>query len=606
MKSGNLSLALAFMGAAVCDVAYAQSPVRYLVRVEDPRTQLYHVEATFPASGATTLLSLPAWTPGHYEIENYARYVRDFSAHAGGRPLDWDKLDKDTWRVRSAGVEEVTIRFDYLADTADLSMSVLREDFGFFNGTNLFPFPAGGLDFAAELRLELPDGWRVATELEETGAPFVYRASDFHELVDNPTFIGHFAIDSVRVDGVWTRLAVYPARYMRDPAREMALKALAAIAEATHALFDGPPYDRYTTFVLLEEDFAFLAGLEHADSHVDIMPAIMFDQPQLAFRGFLYRLFSHEYYHAWNVKRIRPAGLWPYQYDREQPTPLLWVSEGITDYYAHVVLTRAGLWGENEFWLAMREAINSVTGAEQVAVEDASVSTWMEPTEGDRYIYYDKGALLGLLLDIEIRDASDNRASLDDVMRRLYRERYREGSGFSTEDFLAYVGEHMGREEAQAFYRDYVDGRRPLPLQQTLARAGMRYEADTIIEPYLGLRATANREGRVIVREVVAGTAADRAGLRSGDQLVRVGSLAIEGNEWSDEFRRTYGGSTGVEVSLSYRRGGELFSEPVELGVRTRLTHRLQPLEDANQRQLALKRAILRGDGEARSEADRP
>lgn len=572
----------------------AQGPVRYVVRVEDPLSQLYHVEATFPSQADTTLLSLPAWTPGHYEIENYSRYVRDFQARSGERALDWDKLDKDTWRVRTEGVGEVTVSFDYLADTVELSMSVLREDFGFFNGTNLFLFPESGYDFPAELRLDLPAGWRVATELEDSGDPFVFRAADYHELVDNPTFIGDFATDSVRVDGIWMRLAVYPGSYLREPARGMALEALEKIARVSHGLFDGPPFDRYTTFVLLEENLPFLAGLEHAESHVDIMPAIMFDQPQFAFRGFLYRLFSHEYYHAWNVKRIRPAEMWPYDYDREQPTPLLWVSEGITDYYAHIILTRAGLWGEAEFLVAMRDAIASVEGEPgQVAVEDASVNTWMDPTRGDRYIYYDKGALLGLLLDIKIRDTTANRHSLDDVMRRLFRDLYLEGRGFATDEFLAHVAEYLGADETRRFHRDYVDGRRPLPLQPTLALAGMRYEADTIAEPYLGVMARADRDGRVTVREVVRGTAADRAGLLRGDELVSVGSVRIEGADWDARFRRTYTNQPGVEVALTYRRGGEEMVRDIALDSRTRYVHRLAFIEEPSERQRALRHAII-------------
>ncbi|HSG80668.1 MAG TPA: hypothetical protein VLC48_00340, partial [Gemmatimonadota bacterium] len=396
------SFLTAVLVTAFASRAPAQEPVRYAVRVDDPTLKIYHVRVEVPAQGDTTYLSLPAWTPGHYKIENYVRYVRNFAASDGRLPLRWDKLDKDTWRIASGGAATVQVSFDYAADTLGLSFSLLRDDFGFFNGTNLFPYPEmdAGYDFPAELTLELPDGWRVATELEETADPFVFRARDYHQLVDNPTFIGHFAIDSVQVDGVWTRLAVYPAPYLRNPAREMALDALRKIAATIHGMFGGPPpYDRYTTLVYLDVgDFMFLAGLEHAESQLDVMPAVIFEQPRFSFSSYLFSLLAHEYYHAWNVKRVRPAGLWPYEYDREQFTPLLWVAEGITDYYGNVVLVRSELWTPDLFWLKVREAIQNVeTEPAHAAVEDASLEAWIEPTFIDPYIYYDQGGLLGLL-----------------------------------------------------------------------------------------------------------------------------------------------------------------------------------------------------------------
>ncbi len=574
--------------------------VRYLVRVEDPMVKLYHVEAAIPGQGDTTLVSLPAWTPGHYKIEDYARHVRYFDATDAGRPLRWDKVDKDTWRIFSAGASEVTISFDYPADTVALDMSLLRDDFGFFNGTNLFVYPESpaGYDFRSVVRLELPEGWKVATELGDTDDPFVFRARDYHELVDNPTFIGHFFIDSVRVDGAWSRLAVYPALYMKSPAREMALEGLEKIAGTIHDMFGGvPPYDRYTTLIYLDnESFMFLAGLEHSDSHLDLMPAVIFEQPRFSFRAYVYSLLAHEYYHAWNVKRIRPEQLWPYAYDREQQTPLLWVSEGITDYYGNVVLVRSGLWFPDLFWAAVREAIQKTeTQPVHEAVEDASLNTWVEPTFVDQYIYYEKGGLLGLLLDIRIRDATENRNSLDDVMRRLYRDRYLQGRGFTTDDFLDYAGEYMGADAAREFYDRYVDGREPLPFRETLALAGMRYDQDTIVEPFFGVQVGADRQGRIIVRQVVPGSAAASGGLRPGDELLAVGAIDILDEEWGVDFVKAYADSVGAPLAVVYRRGGEEVVTETKVKTRTRYNFMLSPFPEPTEAQLAIKVGIEGG-----------
>jgi len=484
----------------------------------------------------------------------------------------------------------------------------VKRDFGFFNGTNFFIYVEGHYDYAARVRFDLPEGWRVASELAEGDSPGLYVADDYHELVDNPTFLGHFAMDSVMVDSRWIRMAVYPARYFEDEpggARELALGALAKIARSAHGLFGEPPYDRYTTLVYLEESaLTFAGGLEHANSHLDILPAATFEYPTFTFRQFFYRLLSHEYYHAWNVKRIRPAELWPYEYDRRQTTPLLWVAEGITDYYAHVILTRTGLWGENEFLRAVREWIVSVEGevegqSERQAVEDASVNTWIDPRFADRYLYYDKGALLGLLLDIRIREATDDVYSLDDVMRTLYREHYLEGRGFDTADFLGYVGEYIGEDAALAFYRSYVDGREPLPYREVLSAAALDFHVDTIVEPFLGVRVIPDREGRMLVREVVPGSAAARAGLRVRDHLRSVGSLEVEAQDWGSDFKRIYADSLGVPLRIVYARGGRKIEREVSVRSQTRYDYVLTLDEAAEKRRLERRQRILRG-GELR------
>ena len=587
------------VGSAVA--GRAQESVSYLVRVEDPTSKLFHVEAELAAAGDTTYVSLPAWTPGHYELENYARFVRDFRASGDeGNELRWDKLDADTWRIVSEGTTKVRVAFGFLADTLNLSGSLLKEDFGFFNGTNLFVYPEGRYDFPARVSFDLPEGWTVATELSDGEEPGVFLASDYHELVDNPTFVGHFAIDSVMADGVWIRMAVYPAAYFDDsrtPAREMALEALAQMAGVLHDLFGEPPYDRYTVLVYLEEgQISFAGGLEHADSHLDIVPAITFQSPRFTFQQFLYRLLAHEYYHAWNVKRIRPAEMWPYDYERQQYTPLLWVSEGITDYYAHVVLTRAAIWGEDEFlnavrdWIVQTEALPT-----HEAVEDASINTWINPTYVDRYMYYDAGALLGLLLDIQIRHATDDRSSLDDVMARLYDEHYVEGRGFTTDDFLEYVGAYIGLDVAEQFYRDYVDGRRPYPYQEVLALAGLSFETDTTVEPFFGVQVASTRDRRMLVRQVVPGSAAAAAGLQVNDFLLRVGVVEVRDNDWGDDFAEVYRDSVGDSITVVYQRGGLEISKGVTVGTRTTYEHNLSPATDASASQLELRRSILEG-----------
>lgn len=597
MEAGRMNLAIALL-LAWAGTARAQEPVEYLVRVEEPSSQLYNVEAVLPASGEATMVSLPSWTPGAYHIENYARWVRNFAATTiDGRPLRWEKYDKDTWRIFCEGAQRVRVSFDFLADNATLEGSLLRPDFGFFNGTNIFVYPWTNYDFPARVRFELPEGWRIATELQETGEPGVFRADDYHELVDNPTFLGHFGIDSVMADGIWTRLAMYPAEYLDGRAGELILDALQKIADYSHDLFGAPPYERYTTLIYLYPgEPSYGGGLEHANSHFDISAAVMFDNPEEVVPQFTYGLLSHEYYHAWNVKRIRPAEMWPYDYEREQYSPLLWVSEGFTSYYGPLILVRTGLTDEEGFWRTMQGNLISVEDMPyQESVEDVSLSTWIRPVPIGGGYYYSKGSLIGLLLDIQIRAATDNRHSLDDVMYRLYHEHYKRGLGFTTEDFLRYVSEHIGEAEMQAFYSNHIDGREQLPYKEVLALAGMGFRVDTIVEPLLGVYADYSQEGRVMIDGIVPGSAAAAAGLQSGDQILRVGVVDVGGQGWAPEFRRIYADSTGAQFSIEVLREGRVVTASSTIRTRTRLGYRIEPLPDATEAQLAIRRGLVTG-----------
>jgi predicted metalloprotease with PDZ domain len=586
-------LSVAMLGLMLATTAQAQGPVRYRVRVEDPSTRLYHLEVELPAVGDETLISLPSWTPGHYEIEDYARYVQRFSAlDPSGGSLRWEKVDKDTWRIFTGGSDRVRVAYDFLADTVNLSGRLLRDDFGLFNGTNLFVYPETGYDFPSTIQFELPEGWEIATELEEAGVPGLYRAGDYHELVDNPTFVGHFGIDSLMADGVWTRLAVYPADRLDTPFGRGALDALQQIADYLHDFFgEEPPYGRYTTLIYLEtEPLPFAGGLEHANSHLDILPASATENPSLV--PLLFSLLSHEYFHAWNVKRIRPVEMWPYAYDREQFTPLLWLSEGITDYYADLVLARAGLWPEEALWGSIAEAIQSIETQPPTAVEDASLDTWYEPTAIASNFYYDKGKLIGLLLDALIRDASDGERGLDDVILRLYRDHYQEGRGFSTEDVMQYLGELIG-EEAGDFYRRYIDGREPLPYDDVLARVGLLYSEETVDRPTLGVGFEPGPGGTVVVSAVVPGGSADEAGLRVGDTLLRLGTVDVSGPNWIPAFLETYSGADGQALIIAYQRDGQEMAGETRVRTLPRQVFELVSDPGADARAARLREGLL-------------
>ena len=550
----------ALLVAASTQVA-AQS-VRYEVAVTDPGSHLFHVTAEFPATGKDTLyLSLPAWSPGAYEIQNYARYVRAFGAtSAAGQPLFWDRFDKDTWRVVTGKSARVIVQFDFFGDTIDLSLARLTGDFGQFLGTNLFLFEEGQLGRPADVRFRVPAGWQVTTALPSAGNG-VYRAADYHELADAMTFVGHYNLDSLQVDGKWIRIALWPAADYTPAVTRNLRGGIEKMAQVQNRLMGGPaPYDVYTVFFnVIHDPVNFGGGLEHSSAQYDIMPAQAFASPTGTLGSFMYPLLSHEFFHLWNVKRIRPAEMWPYDYHAEQYTPLLWWSEGVTDYFADVTNLRAGLWSPEQFVQNASDNIQQVESApEPWSAEDGSVATWInEVYVNSSQLYYPKGSLLGMLLDISIRDATDNAHSLDEVMRALYTRYYRQGKGFSTADLLAELSK-AGMPNVDAFYQRYINGRDSLPYDAVFAKAGLNVARAATSVPFLGVASGAGASGAIEVQSVTPGSAAEAAGLQAGDVLVSVGDITITSDQdWAAAFRSRYRGRAGQPLAITVRRGGQ-------------------------------------------------
>ena len=553
-------LLTAFLVAAFTQVA-AQS-VRYEVAVTDPASHLFHLTADFPASGKDTLfLSLPAWSPGAYEIQNYARYVRGFGAtSAAGQALFWDRFDKDTWRVVTGKSARVTVQFDFSGDTIDLSLARLTGDFGQFLGTNVFLFEEGQLGRPAEVRFRIPAGWQVTTALPSAGNG-AYRAADYHELADAMTFVGRYSLDSVQVDGKWIRIALWPASDYAPAASRNLRDGIEKMARVQNRLMGGgAPYDVYTVFFnVIHDPIDFGGGLEHSSAQYDIMPAQAFASPTGTLGSFMYPLLSHEFFHLWNVKRSRPAEMWPYDYHAEQYTPLLWWSEGVTDYYADLTNLRAGLWSPDQFVQNVSDNIQQVESApEPWSVEDGSEATWInEVYVNSSQLYYPKGSLLGLLLDISIRDATDNAHSLDDVMRALYTRYYRQGKGFSTADLLAELGK-AGMPNVEAFYQRYINGRDSLPYDAVLGKAGITVSRNRVSVPFLGVATAPDSSAGLVVGSVTPGSSADGAGVQVGDALVSVGDITVTPDQdWASTFRSRYRGRGGQPFVITVRRAGQ-------------------------------------------------
>jgi predicted metalloprotease with PDZ domain len=545
---------------------------------------------------AAVLLSLPAWTPGSYRVAYFARNVQDFEATQAGAAVRWDKLDHDTWRVHSSTVGRVSVRFRYVADSLDNAMAWARPDFLMFNGTNVLMYPEGlGFDWPATVEIHTEPGWQIGTAMPTAGPPGTrrYAEQNYHDLVDHPFFVGRIELDSAQVAGRWMRLVTYPVGSVSGARRRRVWEALRAMIPPQARIFGEIPWPSYNVMQIADSGYRGASGLEHKDSHVNVVVWQALDHPVLL------SLYAHEIVHAWMVKRLRPADLFPYRYDSEQPTPLLWVSEGITDYYADVVLLRAGLIDENGFVSGTQEKIRNVEALPAISMEDASASTWMAPRDGTHYSYYDHGSVAGLLLDVMIRDATDNARSLDDVVRELYDTTWKQGRGFTDSEWWSTV-ERLGGRSFAEFRTRYVDGRERLPYVEVLPLAGIRVEADTATQPLLGVRTELDERG-VRILEADSGGAAAEAGVQTGDYLMAVGDVRVTGADFGRRFRQRYGrAAAGTLLALRVRRDGREVELAATLNVATTVTYSLSLDPDASPRARAVREGIFRGTTAAR------
>ncbi len=544
------------------------------------------------AGPGPVLLSLPAWTPGSYQLSFFARWVSNFAATAGEKPLAWDKLDHDTWRVQPGKAKSVSIHFDYLADTLENAMSWARPNFALFNGTNLLPYPEGrGADFSATVTVKTEPGWLVATGMA-AGERGGYREANYHDLVDKPFFVGRFDYDSLQVAGVWTRLATFPAGALQGQARSELWEQIGRMIPPEAAVFGETPWKDYTVMMIFDPAFGGGAALEHTNSHVGIYNNNFIGSPILV------SITAHEIVHAWNVKRLRPADMVPYRYDRMTPTTWLWVSEGITDYYADLALVRGGIITPDDFMSVTAEKIGRVAEAASTALEDASLSTWIHPTDGSGLIYYPKGSLAGLMLDIMVRDASDNRRSLDTVMRELYRTTYKQGRGFTGPEWWGAVSRAAGGRSFTEFAAKYVDGRDPYPWDQVLPLAGMRWVSDTIRQPRLGIATGQDSTGAITIEQVQSGGVAEEAGVRRGDVLLGLGDLAVNDPLFGQAFRAKFGKNDGDPLPIQVRRGNDTLTLNGKVALVTRVESRIAADSTAPAKAVRIREGILTGKTE--------
>jgi predicted metalloprotease with PDZ domain len=510
-------------------LAVAQPTVDYRITISAPGDDEARIEMTIRnLDGRETLdVALPAWTPGSYEILNHAKHLFELTAQgAEGQPLLLRRRDKQTWRVRCAGQSTVILRYGLLCDRQSVDSNWLGPDYGQLAGAATLLYVPDGRHWPTTLAFNLPQGWQAALPLPRR-ADQSYTAESYDALIDAPIAVGRLTRLEISVRN--KPIAIVTTRPPKDPAGLQ--KVVRTIIETYADLMGGLPFEQYMFQYLpfADEDDERLEGLEHANGTlINYAPEDLLDQPQA--KNWLV-VTAHEFFHAWNVKRLRPREFADYTLDRELYTPQLWFAEGVTEYYAWRGLRRAGLISAADFDEAIRSALTYLANnpaARQVSLADASIGTWLTGTSSFEDIpldYYRKGFVVGLLLDIEIRTRTSNARGLDDLMRQLMQDVPPDSQGYRHEDIVAAAGKLAG-VDLEDWFRRYVEGTDELPLETALNHMGMAMLAEPMTELDFGFELEATPAGLEIV-EIDPDSPAGESDLEEGDLLRTVAGKPV-------------------------------------------------------------------------------
>ena len=572
---------LALVVAALCAIASvapqaqtaaAREPIRYVVRFPAPQTNYLEVEARVPTDGRPALeMMMAVWTPGSYLIREYQRNVEGVTATAAGQPLTVQKTTKNRWRIVTGGAREITFAYRVFSHEMTVRTNWVDADFALINGAPTFMTIAGDTGPRVhDVLLMLPPAWQRSISglpaHPRNVVPNSYQARDFDTLVDSPIVAGsNLALHEFTVGGKPHILANVGEGGVFDGAS--AARDLERIVQAQEKFWGSLPYDKYVFLNLL---VGASGGLEHRNSTV--LMASRWDQGRRSSWVDWLSLASHEYFHLWNIKRLRPIELGPFDYEHEVYPRSLWIAEGVTDYYADLLVRRAGLTTPEEYLSLLSAAIRTLQttpGRLTQTAEMASFDAWIKHYRSDEnsvnsaISYYTKGAVLGFLLDAHVRSASNGAKSLDDVMRLAY-ARYSGDKGFTPEQFRQTANEVAGADLGPWFTRS-LETTEELDYGPALDWFGLEFR-----QPYarrdppawLGAK-TKIDAGRLLVENVPRGTPAFQGALNPGDEIVAIDDFRVLPDQF-DKRLESY--PPGQKVTLVVARREELKRLTVTLG----------------------------------------
>ncbi len=592
LAAAVLTVVVVAVTSAAAQPRMSPDPIAYTLRFPAPHTHYVEVEAAVPASGSDLEVMMAVWTPGSYLVREYARHVEGMSA-AGpdGAPLTVAKTRKNRWRVDTRGARRITLRYRVYAREMSVRTNWVERDFAILNGAPTFvTLVEPGTRRPHEVAIEPPPAWRTSVSglPEVAGAPHRYRAADFDELVDSPILVGNPAVHRFEVAGTPHFLVNQGEAGLWDGARAAA--DLERIVREAHRFWGELPYRKYVFFNLITEASG---GLEHRNSTL-LMTSRWSTSTRKAYLSWL-TLAAHEFFHAWNVKRLRPVELGPFDYENEVYTTGLWVSEGLTSYYEHLIARRAGLSTDAELLDGLStdiRGLQTTPGRLQQPVETASFDAWIKHYRPDEnspnttISYYTKGAVLGFLLDAKVREATGGARDLDAVMRLAY-ARYSGDRGFTDEQFRAVVHEVAGTDFGEWWTR-VLETTEELDYRPALDWFGLQFrtannERGNNGKAWLGV-STRTDGGRLVVSQVRRGTPAHDAGLNVDDEILAIGEFRVRSDQLATRLEQY---RPGQQVSVLVARRDQLMRLDVTLGREPADVWRLEVRPDATAEQQA-------------------
>ncbi|AFY47573.1 putative protease with the C-terminal PDZ domain [Nostoc sp. PCC 7524] len=514
--------------------------IHYQVAMPQPETHLFDVKLQIVNHTSSILdLKMPVWTPGSYLVREYAKNLQDFTAFAGDKPLPWRKLSKNHWQIAKGDVSEVTVSYRIFANELSVRTNHLDATHGYFNGAALFLRLLGCENLPIRVTVIPPHPqWSVTTPLPTIGEQSnTFYAADFDTLVDSPFEVGEHQLHHFEVLGKPHELAIWGhGNFQVQPL----IRDIQKLIQVEAQMFGGLPYDRY--IFLLHLFAQAYGGLEHKNSCSLIYQRFGF-RTQDKYERFL-QLVAHEFFHLWNVKRIRPKALEVFNYDQESYTPSLWFCEGTTSYYDLLIPLRAGIYDAKtylNYWSKEITRFLTTPGRKVQSLAESSFDAWIKLYRPDansnnsQISYYLKGEMVSLLLDLLIRARHRNQRSLDDVMRQMWHEFGQAEIGYTPEQLQAVI-ESVAGVDLTDFCELYIDGTEELPFDQYLIPFGLHLVTEREEEPYFGLKVN-TENGREMIKFVEAGSPAQLAGIDAGDELLAIGGIKVTAHHLSDRLK---------------------------------------------------------------------
>jgi predicted metalloprotease with PDZ domain len=536
-------------------IKQAPPTINYQVAMPNPQTHLFEVTLHLKGYSSSVLdLKMPVWTPGSYLVREYAKHLQDFSAQSDDKALIWRKVGKNHWRVNTDNVSKLTVAYRIFANELTVRTNHLDSTHGYFNGAALF-FRLPEFDYLPiKVTIKTPrPQWQVTTTLPVVkGQTNTFVAADFDTLVDSPFEIGSHKLYDFEVKGKPHQLAIWGKGNVKV---ESTIEDIKKIIEVEAQMFGGLPYERYLFLLHLSTQSG--GGLEHKDSCSLIYQRFGFSDRE-KYERFM-QLVAHEFFHLWNVKRIRPKELEVFDYDQENYTPSLWFCEGTTSYYDLLIPLRAGIYNVNSYLNNLSKEITryqTTPGRKVQPVSESSFDAWIKLYRQDanspnsQISYYLKGEMISLLLDLLIRDRHNNQRSLDDVMLKLWQQFGKDEIGYTAAE-LKQVIESVAGIDLTNFFQRYIHGKEDLPFNQYLEPFGLELVVDTPDEPFLGIKVISNNT-KESIKYVEADSPAQIAGIDAGDELLAIDGIKVTANKLSERLK-DYQAQDNIEVTVFHQ-----------------------------------------------------